>query len=231
MTTRRFALRPAAVSLRCAGRNSPNPITERRAGCDAARSRSGARRSRRARPTAPSSRGNSDVLIGRLSVWPSTRTGFGYLTSVVGQRIERRHRARSDSVATPLGNRMSVRIFDFEPELVAAHGDHVRVHQRLQRASRFRRRRGSSCWRHRWLCRRRLRGVGFGRPWLLVDRDRLEQLARLSVDGVACCTIDDGDVGARAARLLADLHRLERFRRAAERGRAANPTARGTCPR
>ena len=95
MTTRRFALRPSRCHCSAPGRNSPKPMT--RAAPDPRRlARSGARRSRRAPPTAPSSTGTWRVLMGRLSVWPSTRTGFGYFASVAASASSARQCALSE---------------------------------------------------------------------------------------------------------------------------------------
>ena len=68
--------------------------------------------------------GNVVVLIGRLSVWPSTRTGFGYLASVSARALSGGNAPRTASRRRSR-NRMSVRISTSTQVDSTAHRDQV----------------------------------------------------------------------------------------------------------
>src|ERR1700722_17121713 len=108
ITTRRLALRPSEVVLLLTGRYSPSPIT---ASLPGSMSRLENRCTTLLARAAGGSQleGNASVLIGRSSVWPSTRIGFGTERSDSARRV-RISIAVGARVALPLGNRMSVRI-------------------------------------------------------------------------------------------------------------------------
>src|SRR5688572_9882449 len=107
-STRRLALRPSTVSLVCIGCHSPSPITDRRFAATPPFDRRCTTVAARADDNSQLE-GNATVLIGTLSVWPSTRTGLGYGASAFDNACNA-GTAEGEMVETPLANRMSARI-------------------------------------------------------------------------------------------------------------------------
>src|SRR5580700_2819235 len=106
--TRRLALRPAAVAFDCSGLYCARPMTDSREGSMPLLAITWTTLAARAEESSQLE-GNVVVSIGWLSVWPSTRTGFGSEARVCDS-LRMTPTALGDSVALPLGNRMSVRI-------------------------------------------------------------------------------------------------------------------------
>ena len=217
ITTRRFALRPSTVVVALRGAVSRRSRSPRGESDRRPRSRARAPRCRRAPPTAPSSK-RTHVLIGRLSVWPSTRIGFGNGASASPGARSRRRRS-ADSCALPLGNRMSVRISTSIQKSVRR----TTTRSALTRSS-IARSTWSATLVSAWAARcRALRDLRRHRrraaPVPVVSTGTgVEHRARLAFDARLlhdACFAMSAPV---AALLLADLDRLQRARRAAERG-------------